>query len=143
MGLEVHLSASGQENTSKGRSAIGSSGERWCVPRCSYCLAPGRVWSHHQRHGPHRGLHLLGGPVGAVGTASLCRTPFWQSPNLWWPEDRAWCVATEIDLMTTYIGASHRCVQAIVEHPGLEAAAVAPSDGITHFSDSVNPPPGQ
>jgi hypothetical protein len=25
-------------------------------------------------------------------------------PNPWWPEDRAWCVATEIDLPYTYVG---------------------------------------
>jgi hypothetical protein len=91
---------------------------------------------------PGRRMLLLAGAVGAVATASLCTAPFWQSPNLWWPEDRAWCVATEIDLMSTYIGASRRCVQAIVEHAALEAAVVAPTDGITHFSDSVNPPPG-
>ncbi len=91
---------------------------------------------------PSRRMLLLGGPIRAVGTASLCQAPFWQSPNLWWPDDQAWCVATEIDLTTTYIGASQRCVQAIAEHAGLEAAAVEPTDGITHFSDSVNPPPG-
>lgn len=28
------------------------------------------------------------------------------SPNLWWPADRAWCVATEIDFTSTYIGSS-------------------------------------
>jgi hypothetical protein len=33
-------------------------------------------------------------------------------------------------------------VQTIVEHPALEAAIVAPSDGITHDSDPLNPPPG-
>lgn len=27
-----------------------------------------------------------------------------QSPNLWWPLNRVWCVATDIDLPTTYIG---------------------------------------
>ena len=25
-----------------------------------------------------------------------------QSPNIWWPEDRAWCVATEIDSLDTF-----------------------------------------
>src|ERR1700756_3500019 len=25
------------------------------------------------------------------------------SPNLWWPEDSAWCVATEIDLVTALL----------------------------------------
>ena len=31
----------------------------------------------------------------------------WQDgPNLWWPDDRAWCVASEIDLDYTLIGGS-------------------------------------
>ena len=31
--------------------------------------------------------------------------PFWRdSPNIWWPEDRAWYVATDIDLFDTYVG---------------------------------------
>lgn len=31
-----------------------------------------------------------------------------RTANLWWASDRQWCVATDIDLMTTYIGASAR-----------------------------------
>jgi len=89
---------------------------------------------------PHRRMLLLTGSVTAVGT-SLCREPFWQSPNLWWPDDRAWCVATEIDLMTTYVGGSRRCVQAVLDRPELEVAIVEPADGVTYRSDSVNPPP--
>jgi hypothetical protein len=69
----------------------------------------------------------------------LSLAPGWQSPNLWWPDDRAWCVATEIDLMSTYLGGSRGCVQAIIEHPQVEAAAVEPSDGIAADSDDINP----
>ncbi len=48
--------------------------------------------------------------------------PFWgYSPNVWWPEDRAWCVATDIDLCDTYVGGSLECVQAVLDHPDLEA----------------------
>lgn len=48
--------------------------------------------------------------------------PFWgYSPNVWWPEDRAWCVATDIDLYDTYVGGSVECVQAVLDHPDLEA----------------------
>lgn len=34
---------------------------------------------------------------------------FYQPPNIWWPNDRAWCVSSEIDLDTTLVGASREC----------------------------------
>ena len=90
---------------------------------------------------PSRRYHLLTGPVGAVreiadGALSRFRS---QSPNLWWPQDRAWCVATEIDFKTTYIGADGSCVEELATLPAIEAATVAPDLGIDLFSDTVNP----
>ena len=51
---------------------------------------------------PHRNYFLYRGPVDAalVGKPGI---PLAQSANLWWPEDRAWCVASEIDLPWTYV----------------------------------------
>lgn len=88
---------------------------------------------------PQRRLLLLGGTVRAVGTSSLSMAGGWRTPNLWWPEDRAWCVATEVDLMTTYVGGSHACVRQLLDDPWLEAAAVEPSDGIAYDGDAINP----
>jgi hypothetical protein len=89
---------------------------------------------------PGRDLFLLSGPLEAVteslyvgasvDEASVMCWPddpsveevteapdlgewWYQSPNLWWPKDRAWCVATEIDFESTYVGGSAACVQAI------------------------------
>ena len=54
---------------------------------------------------PGRSLLLYEGAIEAA--ARFCRDePTCQSPNLWWPQDRAWCVATEIDLCWTYVGGS-------------------------------------
>jgi hypothetical protein len=75
---------------------------------------------------PAREYYLLAGPVGAV-RESVLDSPWKQSPNLWWPGDHAWCVATEIDLNTTYIGCDERCRDAILSAPELETAAIAPS----------------
>lgn len=89
---------------------------------------------------PHRRLFLLTGPITAIGR-SLGTPPWWQSPNVWWPDDRAWCVATEIDLESTYVGGTRACIAELTGHPDLEAVAVDPADGITWVSDQVNPAP--
>ncbi|MEW1567621.1 hypothetical protein AB0454_32195 [Streptomyces sp. NPDC093509] len=45
-------------------------------------------------------------------------------PDLWWPEDRAWCVGGDVDLVSTYVGGSAACVADLLATPGLEAYAV-------------------
>jgi hypothetical protein len=89
---------------------------------------------------PRRSMLLLTGPVSAVRT-SVSADPFWQTPNLWWPDDRAWCVATEIDFMSTYLGGTRRCLEELVGDQGLEAMIVSPADGITWGGDPLNPSP--
>ncbi|WP_261379241.1 hypothetical protein [Rhodococcus rhodochrous] len=63
------------------------------------------------------------------------------SPNLWWPQDRAWCVATNIDLMASYVGGSRQCVEAILASSDLEAFEVEAEMSVQRDSDSVNPRP--
>ncbi|WP_413768920.1 hypothetical protein [Rhodococcus pyridinivorans] len=63
------------------------------------------------------------------------------SPNLWWPQDRAWCVATNIDPMASYVGGSRQCIEAILASPDLEAFEVAAEMSVQWDSDSVNPRP--
>jgi hypothetical protein len=89
---------------------------------------------------PHRRLLLLTGPITAVYT-SLCTAPWWQSPSLWWPDDRAWCVETEVDLMSTYVGGSRDCIADLAASADLEAMAVQPTDGIAYDADRINPLP--
>jgi hypothetical protein len=75
---------------------------------------------------PNRAYFLFRGPIDAVNSLSI--GSFQHPPNLWWPEDRAWCVATEIDLSKTYLAATEACVKRVIADPGLEAYAV-PLDG--------------
>ena len=58
-----------------------------------------------------RNYLLFQGPLdGVIAFLDRRGTPFWgDSPNVWWPEDRAWCVATDIDLYDTYVGGSGEC----------------------------------
>ena len=89
---------------------------------------------------PHRRLLLFIGPITAV-LGSLCAPPSWQSPSLWWPEDRAWCVETEVDMMSTYIGGTRQCIEGLVAHDDLEATIIDSADGVTWASDELNPAP--
>jgi hypothetical protein len=73
---------------------------------------------------------------------SVNQAPGWEDgPNIWWPDDRRWCVASEIDLPYTYIGGSKELIEEIVEHPALEALRCDIRDGVTYNSDKVNSSP--
>jgi hypothetical protein len=84
---------------------------------------------------------LLRGTLGDAATASMLPAPWDQSPNLWWPADRAWCVATDIDLASSYIGASEACIQAILNTAMLETWRANLDDRIDGESDTNNPTP--
>jgi len=64
------------------------------------------------------------------------------SPNLLWPADLAWCVATEIDCDSTLVGGSRALVDAICADDALEAFEVTEDDDLTWTGDTVNPVPG-
>ncbi|PTR30351.1 hypothetical protein C8K36_102199 [Rhodococcus sp. OK519] len=89
-------------------------------------------------HLPARPMVLFCGPLSA---ADARFSSFGHGPSLWWPDDRSWCVATDVDLMTTYVGGGAGCVRAIVECPDLEALPVPDTQKVTWDSDSVNPLP--
>lgn len=78
---------------------------------------------------PQRDLLLLHGRVDDVPTTLSVVDWSYQSPNLWWPDDKAWCVATEIDFNWTYVGGSHACVQQILNDSGLEALPTHTEEG--------------
>jgi hypothetical protein len=74
---------------------------------------------------PNSRYLLYGGDItrGAVSTDGGA-----QSPNLWWPDDRAWIVATEVDYCWTYLGGSQALVDELVADTRVEALAVRLSD---------------
>jgi hypothetical protein len=92
-------------------------------------------------HLPSRDYLLFEGPLGAA-TELGCRLPggvfFPQSPNLFWPNDRAWCVASEIDLFCTLVGGSNALVDSLIANPHLEAWRVFPDESVTADSDAIN-----
>lgn len=61
-----------------------------------------------------------------------------QSPNLWWPEDRGWIVATEVDYAWTYIGGTARLAAELLADPRLEALPATVADKPFADSDVLN-----
>ena len=79
-----------------------------------------------------RGGHdvvLVRGTV-ADAVRNLAPEPYEQSANLWWPADQAWCVVTDIDLRSTYVGGSSACIAELLRADGIEALATTPEDPI-------------
>jgi len=89
---------------------------------------------------PNREHWLIRGPV-ELAAANLADEPSEQSAHLWWPADRAWCVATDVDLVSTYVGGSAACVADLLATPGLEVAPVDVDSAVDFASDRVNPVP--
>jgi len=89
---------------------------------------------------PGRDYLLLRGPLSA--TAELARydgdLPWTQSPNLFWPADRSWCVATEIDFDSTLVGGSAELVAAVLRSAELEAWPIDLDDSLASDGDRVN-----
>jgi hypothetical protein len=104
--------------------------------RCWYCVWSGYAGIEETEGGAEvdhgdRVYFLSSGPIEAV-------TSFEQGPNIWWPDDRAWCVASEIDLPATYIGASARCIDALLDAEVLEVMPVQPEDRVDVHADVIN-----
>jgi hypothetical protein len=72
-------------------------------------------------HLPERDFLLFAG--------SVAQAAGWQDgPNLWWPEDRAWCVASEIDLTDTFVGGPAPLIERILTEVALGGSPAAAED---------------
>ena len=79
-----------------------------------------------------RDMLLFDGPLDAVTTIGW-RTPMddrlhRRSPQWWWPADRSWFVATEIDFPWSYVAGSTALIRSLMNDQRLETARVRPSD---------------
>jgi hypothetical protein len=78
---------------------------------------------------PERPLVLYRGLIGDA--TAFCRPPASQSPNLWWPDDHAWCVASEIDFRSTYLGGSQALINRVLDDERFEALPARLTDRVT------------
>lgn len=82
---------------------------------------------------PGREYRLLTGPLDAALDVGRYYGDVFDphSPNLIWPDDHAWCVATGVDLHSTYIAASHAAAADLLADSRLEALAVRQDDPVS------------
>lgn len=93
---------------------------------------------------PGRKYLLLEGPLeAALQIGDRHPGPFIdpQSPNICWPQDHAWCLASEIDFDSTLVGGSTELVNSILNDPTFEAWPVQPDDSIAADGDRINQVP--
>ena len=117
---------------------------------CRFCLWEGygnidtRLYKASSRvRAPGRDYLLFRGPIDAIMAFLAGDGPFWgDSPNIWWPEDRSWCVATDIDLLDTYVGGSKECIEAVLRNPDLEALPTTSDAQLDLGGDAINVPGG-
>jgi hypothetical protein len=87
---------------------------------------------------PQREMRLLEGPLRAFPEFYRAHR---EPPHLWWPADRAWAVATDVDLMTTYVGGSRACIDTLLREPRLEILEIDADQRVDWEADSINPLP--
>lgn len=78
---------------------------------------------------PGRDEVLLAGALADAGSP-VRLDEFAELPDLWWPEDRAWCLGGDVDLVSTYVGGSPALIADLLAAPDLEAHPVAPGDPV-------------
>ena len=61
-----------------------------------------------------------------------------EPPTIWWPDDRAWCVASEIDLLATYVGGSATCIERLLGTSDLEVLPVSVDYRVDAEADELN-----
>lgn len=60
------------------------------------------------------------------------------SPNLMWPSDRSWFLASDIDFDSTLVGGSTGLVEAIINDEEIEAWPIGAHDSLAASGDHVN-----
>ena len=85
---------------------------------------------------PNRKYFLYRGPIDVVPRFEHMPGHL-QTPNMWWPEDRAWFVATEIDFDSTLVACRQTCAEALLDSD-LEVMEVSAETRLDIDGDAVN-----
>lgn len=115
-GRPPQLIADAAEESENARAVTESDAKRLELPHRSYVVLRGALESFAKS--PRR--------LGAI------------VPNLIWPTDRSWFVATEIDFDSTLVAGSREMTAAIMASDKFETWEVSPRDSLTYRSDRIN-----
>lgn len=81
-------------------------------------------------HLPERDYLLFRGPVRDADRVGVGLGPYANEdrmgPNLTWPADRSWFLATEIDLTSTYLACTRALADSLLAAPDVEALVLPP-----------------
>lgn len=61
-----------------------------------------------------------------------------EAPGIWWPDDRAWCVGSNMDIDSTVVAGSAQLIADVLADPRLEALPVGPHDSLMYDADTLN-----
>lgn len=82
---------------------------------------------------PLRRYLLVEGPLESVSAIARPGGSGFQVPDLWWPQDRSWFVASDTDLDWSYVGGSDAFVAGVLEaFPGRSQ--------VVEWTDPITPP---
>ena len=97
---------------------------------------------------PGRSYFLLSGPLSSIVNEEMVAGSsdeghpgvefVSQAPSLFWPEDRGWCVASEIDFDSTYLAGSAELISEVLEEPSLETWPAKREDRVGWAADEIN-----
>ena len=99
-------------------------------------LVPAAVRSGGRVRLPGRDYYLYRGDLRAATT--FVGWPWDLRPNLWWPADRAWCVATEIDNVSTYVGGTTELAVELITDTVLGAIPIMPAEPFQEGRDYLS-----
>ena len=107
-------------------------------PDCDRELAElgARIAASPRFEHPNRSYLLARTPITAV--TKLSRFAYGITPSLAWPDDFAWCVATEMDFDSTLVAASEECPNALLADDRLETLRVQPEGRLDIGGDALN-----
>ncbi len=76
----------------------------------------------------NRNYFLLTGDVDSIGELKYPGSVDWRNPDLVWPDDHSWFLATDVDFWSLYVGGSSQMIQSIESLFGDSCIRVNKSD---------------
>ena len=73
---------------------------------------------------PGRRYYAWPGSITEAAVTTSQSASIWRGANLWWPRDHAWCVASDVDFIWTYIGGSALLIDALLSDERIDSVRV-------------------